>query len=98
MTEPAKRRGRPKGRRDENPRYRRDGASTSASYTVRALFDVLYFERVRQQDLMDDMGLSRASLSNYKYGKNTPTILTIEELAGQLGYELKLVKKGVGDA
>lgn len=94
MAEEVKKRGRPVGRRDAQPRHRRTGASTSASYTVRQLFDIIYFERVLQQELSDGMDLYRASLTNYKYGKNTPSILTIEELAGLLGYEVKLVKRG----
>lgn len=89
--------GRPKGSTD---RYRRRcGPSVSASPTVREIFEIIYRQRAVMMDVAITAGILPASLSNYKMGYNTPSIMTVEQIADALGYEVKLVKKQeAGDA
>ena len=85
-------RGRPKGSRDSRPRARRSGTARSASPTVRQLFEIMN-GTVTQMDVAVELGYSRATICNYKRGRNTPSIMAVEEIAAALGYRVQLVKE-----
>ncbi len=86
-------RGRPKGTPDSYRRFRSTDPVVSASTTVRRIFGLMEELRRTAGDVAIDADICRASMSCYKNGKRTPSILTVEELAAALGYEIKLVKK-----
>lgn len=87
MSRAARKRGRPPGTPGNRTRY--TGPARSASPTVRALFDVIDRHKLSVKlDVSPACGIGNVSLSNYKLGKNTPSILAIEEIAAALGMQI----------
>lgn len=87
LSRAAKKRGRPPGTPGNRTRY--TGPARSASPTVRALFDVIDRHKLSvKHDVAPGLRISNVSLSNYRHGKNTPSILAIEEIAAVLGMRI----------
>ena len=62
----------------------------TASTTLKDLFAQAQHQRLRQKQIAGLMDIRRESVANWKRGKTTPDILTVEELAGKLGFRLVL--------
>lgn len=84
------RRGRPPGTPGNKTRY--TGPARSASPTVRTLFDLILERKLSVKlDVAPACGIGNVSLSNYRHGKNTPSILAVEEIAAALGMRIAVV-------
>jgi transcriptional regulator with XRE-family HTH domain len=62
----------------------------TASKVVRELFDIIDRTDLPAAAVARETGCHRVSLSRWKHGLSSPTILDVEALAEVLGYELVL--------
>lgn len=81
--------GRPFGRAGYALASSKKPAET-VSRVVRDLFDVIDATDLSAGTLASRVGVHRVTLSRWKHGGATPTILDVEALAQVLGYELVL--------
>lgn len=65
----------------------------SASALLNELMSIVNHRSEAQRDLAKRVGLTSQSLTNWKGGVHTPSIIDFEIVANAVGYELKLVKK-----
>ncbi len=81
------------GSSDSYKRIRGGSTPQTTSKVLRTLFLRLDRSTMTTYELAAATDTLPASLSLYRHGRQTPSILKVEELADALGYELKLVKK-----
>ncbi len=72
--------------------------ASTASETIRGLFELLQKSGKYQSFVADKVGFKRSMMSDYKFGLNTPSILRVEEMGAALGYKLKWVREDEADA
>lgn len=65
----------------------------SSSPTVRHLFTLAQTHHVKLSDIADYLRMTRPAIANWKRGHSTPSILTVEEIADFLGYEIVIQRK-----
>jgi len=66
----------------------------SPSAVVRGLFEAIGAGRITIRDVAAALDITPEAVSYWKSGRTAPSILTVEEVADVLGYELVLRKKG----
>lgn len=71
------------------PRGRKPTACTSASRNVRRLFSELIERKIQITTLAEQLGVEDATVSRWKSGRTTPSILHMEEFADFLGMNLE---------
>lgn len=65
----------------------------TASPIVRALFEEMWRQGLRQADVAEKIGVSHNVLTLWKKGKNTPALYSIEAMAQVLGFTLTLSRE-----
>lgn len=63
----------------------------TASATLRELFDIVESQGLNSAQYSELSGIHSNQISEYRVGKREPRIMTVEEMAGALGYRLALV-------
>ena len=62
----------------------------TASTTLQDLFAEAQHRKLRQKVIASNMDVTRECVANWRRGKTTPDILTVEQLAASLGFRLCL--------
>jgi len=70
----------------------------TADPVLRHLFADLYRRGLMQQDVANALGVTRISMSRWKHGHTTPSMLDVEAFAEVLGYRIVLEKIEIDDA
>lgn len=70
----------------------------TADPVLRQLYVDLYRRGFMQQDIAEALGVTRISMSRWKHGHSSPSILAVNGLAEILGYRIVLEKIETTDA
>lgn len=63
----------------------------TVSPVIKDLMTIVDSRGVRHQRLCKDAGIARHSISLWRHGRNSPTLVNFETLAHMLGYRVVLV-------
>jgi DNA-binding transcriptional regulator YiaG len=80
-------------RRSSAPLYQTPRRTpATASYTLQDLFRIMRADAVHMSDVATALNTSRQCLYYWKSGRSAPSILSVEEMAAELGGRLVFVR------
>lgn len=66
---------------------------SAASEIVSALFHELQSQAISESDLSARLGVHLNSVSNWRLGRSTPSVIDMAIMANELGFELTLTRR-----